>query len=165
MIKSVRKTVLLCCEGKADQSFVAYLRSTYTSGRPESPHVTPKQAGGKGGNNVISTLVGELRCSEPDRVVALLDGDAPPTASKRREAKSKGIELIVLEPCLEGLLLKILGHSVPTSSGSCKEKLKKIDRRQPTDMAFYAQHFAKEVLDKARAVVCELDALLQLFEA
>jgi len=38
MRKATRKTVLLCCEGKADQTFVAYLRSIYTARRPGAPY-------------------------------------------------------------------------------------------------------------------------------
>jgi hypothetical protein len=71
MPKHVRKTVLLCCEGKADKAFIAYLRAMYTAGHPGAPHVKPKQAGGKGSNNVIDTLLGEAKCSQPDKLVAL----------------------------------------------------------------------------------------------
>jgi len=38
MRKATRKTVLLCCEGKANQTFVAYLRSIYTARRPGAPY-------------------------------------------------------------------------------------------------------------------------------
>ncbi|UOD51448.1 hypothetical protein [Orrella daihaiensis] len=165
MRKSVRKTVLLCCEGKADQAFVAYLRSTYTAGKRGAPYVLPKQAGGKGGNHVIATLLGELRCSKPDRAVALLDADCPPAAAKRREARHHGIELIALEPCLEGLLLRILGLAVPPSSQACKERLKSIDRRDPFDPGFYAKHFPKARLDIERQSIPELDSLLALFDS
>ena len=163
MRKSVRKTVLLCCEGKADQTFVAYLRSTYTAGRRGAPYVSPKQAGGKGSNNVIATLIGELRCSKPDRAVALLDADCLPTAAKRREAHRNGIEFIALEPCLEGFLLKVLGQTVPQSSQACKDRLKRIDRREPFEAGFYADNFPKALLDAARRSVAELDSLLSLF--
>lgn len=164
MPKRVRKTVLLCCEGKADQAFIAYLRTTYTAGRPGAPHVKPKQAGGKGSNNVIETLLGEAKCSQPDKLVALLDGDLPPTVAKRREAERKHVQLIVLTPCLEGLLLNILGHLVPNASQECKDRLKQIDSRDPFDPGFYAQNFPKSLLDQARSRVAELDTLLILFD-
>ena len=165
MPKHVRKTVLLCCEGKADQALIAYLRATYTAGRPGAPHVKPKQAGGKGSNNVIDTLLGEAKCSQPDKLVALLDGDAPPSTVKRREAERKNVGLIVLSPCLEGLLLKILGQPVPGSSQECKDRLKPIDSREPFESGFYAKNFPKNLLDQARSRVAELDALLVLFGA
>ena len=165
MPKHVRKTVLLCCEGKADQAFIAYLRATYTAGRPGAPHVKPKKAGGKGSNNVIDTLLGAAKCSQPDKLVALLDGDLPPSDAKRREAERKNVELIVLTPCLEGLLLNILGQPVPGSSQECKDRLKQIDSRDPFDPGFYAQNFPKNLLDRARSRVAELDALLILFGA
>lgn len=163
MSKHVRKTVLLCCEGKADQAFIAYLRTTYTAGRPGAPHVKPKPAGGKGSNNVIDTLLGEAKCSQPDKLVAMLDGDLPPTSEKRREAERKHVQSIVLIPCLEGFLLDILGQTVPNSSQECKDRLKQIDSRDPFDAGFYAQNFPKILLDQARNRVRELDALLTLF--
>ena len=163
MRKATRKTVLLCCEGKADQTFVAYLRSIYTARRPGAPYVWPKQAGGKGGNHVIATLLGELRCAKPDRAVALLDADCPPTSAKHREARQNGIEFIILAPCLEGLLLKVLGQKVPQSSQACKSRLKAIDCRDPFQPGFYAKHFPKGLLDAVRQSVVELDALLSLF--
>lgn len=165
MPKHVRKTVLLCCEGKADQAFIAYLRATYTAGRPGAPHVKPKQAGGKGSNNVIDTLLGEAKCSQPDKLVALLDGDTPPSTAKRREAERKTVESIVLMPCLEGLLLNILGLPVPGSSQECKDRLKQIDSRELFESGFYAKNFPKNLLDQARSRVAELDALLVLFGA
>lgn len=165
MSKHVRKTVLLCCEGKADQAFIAYLRATYTAGRPGVPHVKPKPAGGKGSNNVIDTLLGEAKCSQPDKLVAMLDGDAPPSTAKRREAERKNVQSIILMPCLEGLLLNILGQPVPSTSQECKDRLRQIDSRDPFDSGFYAQHFPKSLLDQARSRVTALDALLILFGA
>lgn len=163
MPKHVRKTVLLCCEGKADQAFIAYLRSIYTAGRPGAPHVKPKPAGGKGSNNVIETLLGAAKCSQPDKLVAMLDGDLPPTAEKRREAERKHVQSIVLKPCLEGLLLDILGQPVPNSSQECKDRLKQIDSRDPFEPGFYAKNFPRSLLDQARSRIVELDALLTLF--
>lgn len=139
------------------------MRATYTAGRPGAPHVKPKQAGGKGSNNVIDTLLGAAKCSQPDKLVALLDGDAPPSTAKRREAERKNVGFIVLSPCLEGLLLKILGQPVPGSSQECKDRLKHIDSREPFESGFYAKNFPKNLLDQARSRVAELDALLVLF--
>lgn len=163
MPKHVRNTVLLCCEGKADQVFIAYLRTTYTAGRPGAPHVKPKPAGGKGSNNVIDTLLGEAKCSQPDKLVALLDGDLPPSIAKRREAERKHVQSIILTPCLEGLLLKILGQPVQNTCQECKDRLKQIDSREPFETGFYAQNFPRALLDQARKKVAELDELLTLF--
>jgi hypothetical protein len=164
MSKQVRKTVLLCCEGKSDQLFIVHLKTTYTAGRPSAPRVKAKPAGGKGSNNVISTLLGEARCSQPDKLVALLDGDFPPSVAKKREADRKRVQCIVLMPCLEGLFLKILGHSVPSTSQECKDRLRRIDNRDPFAPGFYSQHFPKALLDHARNNVDELDQLLMLFD-
>lgn len=141
-----------------------HLRALYTSGRENPPKVTPKKAGGKGGNNVIATLIGQAACGRYDCLVACLDMDAPPDAEKRREAKRKRVVCVELYPCLEGFLLGILGMPIPGDSAGCKDRLRRIDSRNPYDPGFFADKFPKNLLDERRVEVPELDALLRVYE-
>lgn len=140
-----------------------HLRALYTSGRENPPKVTPKKAGGKGGNNVIATLVGQAACGRYDRLVACLDMDVPPNAENRREAKRKKVACIELYPCLEGFLLDILGIPVPDDSTGCKRRLRQVDQRNPYDSGFFADNFPRNLLDARRTEVPALDALLRVF--
>ena len=164
MVRSVRRTVLICGEGKAEEALFLHLRALYSSGRENPPKVTPKKAGGKGGNNVLATLLGQAACGRYDRLVACLDMDEPPDADASREAKKKKVERVELYPCLEGFLLDILGIYVPESSAACKQRLKQVDRRDPYDEGFFADNFSRNVLDTRRAGVPALDALLRIYE-
>jgi hypothetical protein len=41
---------------------------------------------------------------------------------------------ITVVPCVERFLLKVLGQTVPQSSQACKDRLKRIDRREPFEV-------------------------------
>ena len=79
MVRSVRRTVLICGEGKSEEAMFLHLRALYTSGRENPPKITPKRAGGKGGNNVIATLIGQAACGRKD----FLNCDVATRASSR----------------------------------------------------------------------------------
>lgn len=163
MVRATRKTVLICCEGKGDLALVAYFRSTFTSGRENPPKIRAKQAGGKGGNNVVSTLLGEAACAAYDELVALIDKDLLPSPAKRKQAKPKKVCLIEFQPCLEGFLLKVLGRPVPQNSAACKQSLRQVDPREVFDDGYFADNFPRAVLEQRRQQIPELDALLAVF--
>ncbi len=47
----------------------------------------------------------------------------PLSAAAKKLANSKRLRILESTPCLEGLLLKILGEHVPNTSKLCKEQL------------------------------------------
>jgi hypothetical protein len=140
-----------------------HLRALYASSRENPPKITTRKAGGKGGNNVISTLIGQAACVQYDLLVACLDMDVPPDCESRRKAKREKVTCIELYPCLEGFLLDILGHPVPEDSAGCKHRLRQVDQRDPYDPGFFADNFPRNVLDTRRAAVPALDALLRVY--
>ena len=164
MARSVRRTVLLCGEGKAEEALFRHLRVLYLSGRENPPKVTPKKAGGKGSNNVIATLLGQAACVRYDRLVACLDMDLPPDADALHAAQKKKVVRVELYPCLEGFLLDILGIAVPEDSATCKQRLRQIDMRDPYAPGFFEDRFPRDVLDARRGAVPALDVLLKVYE-
>lgn len=165
MVRPVRRTVLICGEGKSEEALFLHMRQIYTCGRPDSPRVTVKKAGGKGSNHVIYTLVGQAARAQFDKLVACLDMDLPPDAEASREAKRKRIIRIEMHPCLEAFLLEILGHAAAETSAACKQRLRQVDQRAPFEPGFFDDHFPRNVLDARRHAVPALDALLQVFDA
>jgi len=158
-----RQTLLAVGEGKADAAFLRYLRGLYCSDR-QGVSVTLRNANGKGPSNVISTAIGALRIASFDQKLCLLDTDIIWTAKNISEAKRHKIQLIGAVPCLEGLLLHILGKSVPTGSDECKRQLKSITGKSMLEAEDYAGYFPHELLQHARIRMAELDRLLRLFE-
>ena len=165
MVRPVRRTVLICGEGKSEEALFLHLRQIYTCGRPDSPRVTAKKAGGKGSNNVIYTLIGQAARAQFDKLVACLDMDLPPDAEASREAKRKKIIRIEMQPCLEAFLLEILGYAAPEASEACKQRMRQVDLRAPFEPGFFDDHFPRNVLDSRRHAVPALDALLRVFDA
>lgn len=158
-----RKTLLAVGEGKADAAFLKYLRGIYCSGK-SGVKVTVRDASGKGPSNVIGTAIGALRISSYDKKLCLLDTDLEWTKENKSDAKRKKIELVGSVPCLEGLLLQILGRAVPASSVDCKRQLKIITGKDMFDADDYAENFPYAELQNRRADIDELDKLLLLFE-
>lgn len=164
MARHTRRTVLICCEGKADRAFLLHLRGLYCAGRDNPPNVTPKQAGGKGGNNVVATLVGSSKNAAYDALVALVDADVPPQGKALKDVERYKVIVVTVSPCLEGLLLKLLGQAVPVLSADCKSRLKAIDPRDPFADGFFAARWPKALLEEKRLAIAELDALLKCFD-
>ncbi len=158
-----RKTLLAVGEGKADAAFLKYLRGLYCSGG-NGVKVTVRDASGKGPSNVIGTAVGALRMSSYDKKLCLLDTDLVWTSENISDAKRKKIELVGSTPCLEGLLLQILGIAVPAASDDCKRQLKIITGKDMFEAEDYEANFPYVHLQNLRVQITELDKLLRLFE-
>lgn len=164
MARRVRRTVFIVCEGKTDLGFLKHLRRTYCSGRADAPEMAFKQSYGKGGNHVVDVLLREVKYKAYDVPVALTEGDAPPSQTNLKAlGRIKGRHVVV-SPCIEGLLLEILGHPVPTLSSVCKDRLAAIEACDLSDPLTYERHWARGRLDGARPAILVLDQLIGLFE-
>lgn len=161
------KTLLLFGEGFNEEMFLKYLRSQYT--RDRGIAVTIKK--GKGGTADGIVIEAAKMPGAFDRKIVILDNDKPKTEMEkaRREAKNRNIELIENTPCLEFLLLSIMNsEKKPTGKNSvwCKNEfeskyLKKQKRGEPDE---YAKLFPKDLLDKQRSKIEELNKLIAILE-
>ena len=158
-----RKTLLAVGEGKSDAAFLKYLRTQYCAGG-NGVAVTIRQANGKGPSNVISTAIGALRISSYDKKLCLLDTDIVWSSQNKIDAKCKKIELIGSVPCLEGMLLQILGRQFSSESDDCKRRLNAITGKEMFEAEDYAAHFTYLQLQAVRTNITELDKLLRLYE-
>jgi hypothetical protein len=111
------------------------------------------------------TEVAFLHCANRsyDLRAALLDTDLPWSANVRKKALHKRIALVGSSPCLEGLLLEVLGRSVPARSPDCKRVLNALFAGNPLRTQDYAAQFDRPILDAARSRVATLAQLLALF--
>lgn len=161
-IKKQKPIQIIVGEGFAEKAFILYVRSIYSNGNVS---VKVKSAGGKGPKNVIMDAIGEFNSARGDiRVAALLDTDLEWPKTETKKAVSKGIVLLGSTPCLEGLLLDILeiAHPIPPSAKNYKKKAHGYLTGPETDKDSYCKHFGKEVLEKARLKIKELDTLILL---
>ena len=156
---AARHTILLVGEGKTDSAFLKHIKSLYIS-RGSGVTATIRNAHGKGPDHVVNYGIRQRRTADFDRVIALLDTDLEMSAVVRKRAKSKKIQIIKAEPCLEGLLLKILGEHVPNTSADCKAQMGNILPARLTSPIDYQAIFPKNLLDERRGNVPELGRLL-----
>lgn len=157
--RAARHTILLVGEGTTDSAFLKYIKSLYIS-RGSGVSATVRNARGKGPDHVVDYAIRQCRNAAYDRVVALLDTDLEMSAAVRRRARSKRIQIIKAEPCLEGLLLKILGEHVPATSADCKARVGNTLPARLTTPENYQVYFSKDSLEGRRDDVPELGRLL-----
>ena len=157
--RAARHTILLVGEGTTDSAFLKHIKSLYIR-RGSGVSATVRNAHGKGPDQVVDYAIRQCRNAAYDRVVALLDADLEMLAAAHRRSRAKKIQIISAEPCLEGLLLKILGEYVPTTSADCKARVGDILPARLTVPEDYQANFPKELLDERRDDVTELGKLL-----
>ena len=109
---------------------------------------------------MVEYAIRQCRNAAYDRVVALLDADLEMSSVAHRRSRSKKIQVIRAQPCLEGLLLNILGEYVPATSADCKARVGDTLPTQLTAPEDYKEKFPKVLLDKRRDDVPELGKLL-----
>jgi len=125
--------------------------------------VTIRNAHGKGPDHVVDYAIRQCRNAAYDRVVVLLDTDLEMSAVVRRRARTKKVKIIGSTPCIEGLLLKILGEHVPATSAECKERCGGALPARLMLPEGYLKCFPKRLLEGRRAEVAELAELLNSF--
>ncbi|QTF06613.1 RloB domain-containing protein [Brenneria izadpanahii] len=145
--RSIRKTLLLVGEGYAEKAFLSHMKSLFSNGTFKVSIVT---AGGKGPEHVITHAISCKKCDGYDFVVVLLDTDLHWPPKYIQNALNAGINLIGSEPCLEGLLLDILGQGKVNSNKGCKELLHPLLSGPCTERDSYAELFTLEVLNESR---------------
>lgn len=148
-------------EGEAEKAFLQHIKSIYGVG---SLKLSIKSAGGKGPDNVLNDAISTLENCKCDKVAVLLDTDLPWPPKLRKIAQKLDIELIGSKPCLEGLLLTILGqpHPTPSNNKTCKQKLHPKLTGKETLKESYQKAFSKNVLDQACKSVEPLKRVIQL---
>ena len=67
-------------------------------------------------------------------------------------------------PCLEGLLLSILGARPAVQSAECKKSIQQLLNIDLTERKSYVRDFPKAVLELARTKIEELDRLLEFIQ-
>ena len=146
MRRSISKTLLLVGEGHAEKAFLSHLKSLFSNGAFKVSIVT---AGGKGPEHVITHAISCKRCDGYDFVIVLLDTDLPWPKKHIQAALGAGINLIGSEPCLEGLLLDILGREKADTNRGCKALLHPLLSGPCTERDSYVELFTTEMLNKS----------------
>lgn len=122
---------------------------------------------GKGGD-AKSIIIDAIKTPGAfDRKIVVLDNDKPKSemVGARKEAKSKGVELLENTPCLEYLLISIIDKE-PGEKNSiwCKSEFesKYLSTNKRGEPSEYDRLFPKNLLNSKKSTIPELDKLISL---
>jgi hypothetical protein len=155
----VRRTTLVVGEGLAEATFLKHLKSLYLVRGQAS--LTVKNAKGKGGRQVLEFTLRQRRAADYDRMATLLDTDADWDDAQRARARKEKVTVFESSPCIEALLLRVAGHSVPPTSTLCKQAFAQRFGAPAHRQEVYDRHFTVGVLNEAKDRVPLLDALVK----
>lgn len=141
--RAISKTLLLVGEGYAEKAFLSHLKSLFANGVFKVTIVT---AGGKGPEHIISHAISCKKCDGYDFVVVLLDTDIQWPRTHVQKAMSAGLNLVGSDPCLEGLLLDVIGMAKSPTNNGCKKLLHPVLSGPCTERDSYAEVYTHGVL-------------------
>lgn len=156
-------TILLVGEGAAEEALLRFLKGLYAP-RGSGVSVTIKNARGKGAGHVVDYAIRQCRNSDFDFKMALLDADTGWRPTVQQRALQENVQVLLCEPCLEALLLRIHGQGVMGySSAQLKQRFEQQFGRAAHDPRVYDASFGRDVLEEARKTIQELDRLINAF--
>ena len=165
IIKKTKKTVLIVGEGPTEKAFLRYVKELYIT---RDMDISVSIVCGSGGSprNVVEKAVRLCGSIEYDKCFVLIDADIPFNADKKllsRMKKRPRIEILKATPCIEGLLLAILGRARAMPSDDCKSTFEAqcIASNKKTAKRSYERLFSKEILDEKRHDLNGLDIILK----
>jgi hypothetical protein len=158
--RTARHTTLIVVEGETDEVFLKHLRGHF--GQDSGSRITVKPARGNA-DKVLKVAIQSFE--DFDLRVALYDEDSPPRPALLKTAHTRKIRLLVCSPCLEGLLLSLLGEKPPSAAVDCKRRLEQRVPTSLTDPQTYQRHFPPPLLTSRAGELDLLRELLSLFKS
>lgn len=156
-----QRTLLIVGEGAVDEALLLHAKKLYIS-RGCGLSVKIKNAGGKGASHVINWTIRQMANADYDGVAVLLDTDVDWTPAVEKRARQKKIRVMKSKPCVDAVLLRLIGQSIAGDSHALKKRLAPYLNHAPTDPAQFATHFGDAVLRANRKKEAVIDALLEL---
>lgn len=182
-LRIANQTSIIAGEGKSERIFLTYLKNIYWS--KEGKHIVTIhkniQEGHGGGSSidVAREVMNQFGARLYGAIVLLLDSDVAQNIKPsdictkalskcryRHVVPKDKVKCIMMSPCFEGFILKILEKKVPGNSSYCKQSFEAIlGKKAPkVDLGNYANHCPKSLLEEKRKYIPELNDLIAYFE-
>jgi hypothetical protein len=161
VLRPQRHTILIVCEGYAEEALVRHIRALYLH-RATVIALSAQNARGKGGKHVVDHALRVRNRSSYDTYAVLLDTDQDWDDEQQKRADANGIRALKSVPCLEAWLLAVNGHAARENGSLNKREFERVYGTHAHDAAVYRNHFPKDVLDRARSRIDVLEQLLTL---
>lgn len=154
------KTLLVVGEGYDEVAFLNHLKQ-FPGVCGKGVEITIKNARGKGAAGVIDCAIKLKANAAFDKVAVLLDTDTDWTPAVAKLAKRNSVQVLTSDPCLEALLLRVLGKT-PGLAKDLKKQFDPYVQNDGTRREDYGQYFGLLVLQQARQNEPTIDELLKL---
>lgn len=167
--RSCNATLLIMVEGRNDKDFIATLKRFYAYN--SSLAITIKSAGGGGPDDMVKKAIhfpGDF-----DKRLVIIDGDKP-FEQEQIPSKSSNLELLIITPCLESILLTIFSPKLKVSNiinaRDCKKKFQRDILKAKTTASchdyekFFKNNTTKSLLEKSRNTTPELNRIISIIE-
>ncbi|EHU9451290.1 Uncharacterised protein [Vibrio vulnificus] len=166
MVKKInlRRVRTIVGEGPTEKAFLTHLRQFFSN---KSIKISIKTAHGKGPCNILGDALGTYRATAKNmEVAALLDLDLEWNKKLVKECQSCNITLVGVDPCIEALMLQILGKPlpIPCTNDSCKKAMHPLLSGSPTKKESYAGLFTQDVVHNALQTSDKLKEIKELFQ-
>ena len=120
--KTLLSTLIIVGEGACEKAFLSHLKGLYSYNTKQK--IKLESADGGSPEDIVRTAIKKTKHIDYDRKFILMDSDISIDDKTIAMAKKAKITIILSKPlCLEGMLLNMLGESVPDTSAKCKSKL------------------------------------------
>lgn len=119
-------------------------------------------ARGKGASHVVEWTIRQMANIQYDSVAVLLDTDTGWTPTVEKRARQKKITVVESTPCIEALLLRMLGQNSTGDSRILKKRFAPYVNNAATDPTQYARHFGGPIFQASRKTEPAIDTLLTL---
>ncbi len=156
-----QRTLLIVGEGAVEEAFLTHAKRLYVP-RGCGLSVKVTNAHGKGAGHVVDWTIRQMANSQYDSVAVLLDTDTGWTPTVEKRARQKKICVLQSTPCIEAVLLRILGQSDAGDSRALKKRFAPYVNNESTNPDQYLKHFGDTVLAARRRTEPAIDALLTL---
>lgn len=168
-----QRTLLIVGEGAHDCAFLSHVKAMFAP-RGQGLQVKIRDAHGKGAKHVLEYARRLRRGSSYDSTAALFDTDTDWNPAVDAAARKSRIILLTADPCLEAMLLRLLGHEPSQQTHDCKRVFaQRYVGEDPGNAAAYMTRFTEmlptcfteQFLKGARGRDHTIDKLINLFDA
>ena len=155
-------------EGPTERIFLQHLKDLYWC-RSCDHNVKVDAANGGSPEDIVRKANVLLSQGAYDKCQIVLDTDVPweeKDLSRQIKARNVIVLFVGSEPCIEGLMLRILEGRCPRDAKECKRQFqnKYIQDRQMRDQRKYTPLFPMDVIEKARIIIPALDRIVSFIE-
>jgi len=170
-IRQQKNTLYAFGEGETEKAFLRHLKNLYTGNNIK---ITIKDLSGGCPDDMINKAIRIVLQGNYDKKFIVLDEEKDKgiliSADAKIKAKEHMLDIINLQPCIEGLFLLILGKNKDSVLAMSAEKCKKefeenyLDAQKKLNFSEYKRIFPRNLLEEKRKEIDKLDKIIKYME-